>query len=141
MIGDHLTCLINEMDDHQVEDLLLLFTNVDLEIERPPRSGLMMLTVRDSFDVPFHLGEVLVTKASVTYRQYEGFGMVLGNAPRKALAKAAVDAVLRHPEKGQLHDQLSSFMHRESQCQERLLAEQAAMIAATRVSFDLMPGA
>lgn len=140
MIGDHLTYLINDMTDNQIEDLLGLFTDIVLKIDRPPRCGLMMLTVRDSFDVPFHLGEVLVTKASVTYQNCEGFGMVLGNSPRKALAKAAVDAVLRHPEKSSLSQHITHFMRAQSLQHEAQLQNQAALIAATKVSFDLMPG-
>jgi alpha-D-ribose 1-methylphosphonate 5-triphosphate synthase subunit PhnG len=34
-------------------------------VQQPPRTGLVMATVRDPFDTPFHLGEVIVSEAEV----------------------------------------------------------------------------
>jgi alpha-D-ribose 1-methylphosphonate 5-triphosphate synthase subunit PhnG len=92
-----LTVLINTMDEQRVESVLDLFANEELTVSRPPSSGLVMLTVKDCFETDFHLGEVLVTEARIVFRGCEGYGMVPGEAPRRALARAAVDAVLRCP--------------------------------------------
>ena len=136
-----LTVLINTMDEQRVENVLALFADVELTVSRPPRSGLMMLTVKDCFETDFHLGEVLVTEARVLFRGCEGFGMVSGEAPRRALARAAADAVLRCPEPTEIQDELRAHLEQEESMQKTRLAESAALIAATKVNFDLMPGA
>jgi alpha-D-ribose 1-methylphosphonate 5-triphosphate synthase subunit PhnG len=136
-----LTVLINTMDEQRVENVLALFAEVELTVSRPPRSGLMMLTVKDCFETDFHLGEVLVTEARVLFRGCEGFGMVSGEAPRRALARAAADAVLRCPEPTEIQDELRAHLEQEESMQKTRLAESATLIAATKVNFDLMPGA
>ena len=136
-----LTVLINTMDEQRVENLLAFFADVELTVSRPPRSGLMMLTVKDCFEIDFHLGEVLVTEARVLFRGCEGFGMVSGEAPRRALARAAADAVLRCPEPTEIQDNLRVQLEQEELMQKTRLAESAALVAATKVNFDQMPGA
>jgi alpha-D-ribose 1-methylphosphonate 5-triphosphate synthase subunit PhnG len=141
MCRTDLTALINTMDEQRVENVLALFADVELTVSRPPCSGLMMLTVKDCFETDFHLGEVLVTEARVLFRGYEGFGMVSGEAPRRALARAAADAVLRCPEPTEIQDELRAHFEQEESMQKTRLAESASLIAATKVNFDLMPGA
>ena len=136
-----LTVLINTMDEQKVENVLALFADVELMVSRPPRSGLMMLTVKDCFETDFHLGGVLVTEAHVVFRGCEGFGMVPGEAPRKALARAAADAVLRCPEPTGIQDNLRACLEQEESIRKTRLAESTALVAATKVNFDLMPGA
>ncbi|WP_051328346.1 phosphonate C-P lyase system protein PhnG [Desulfatirhabdium butyrativorans] len=136
-----LTVLINTMDEQQVESLLELFANEELTVSRPPRTGLVMLTVKDCFETDFHLGEVLVTEARVVFRGCEGYGMIPGEAPRRALARAAADAVLRCSEPTGIQKDLRAFLEREEAIRETRLAEEAALVAATKVNFDLMPGA
>ncbi len=136
-----MTALIDAMDEENVEDLLALFAGVELTIRCPPRSGLVMLTVKDSFETDFHLGEVLVTEARVLFRGCEGFGMAMGEAPRKALARAAADAVLRCPEPTAIQENLVARLKQEAVTLNRRLAESAALIASTKVNFDLMSGA
>ena len=136
-----LAVLINTMDEQRVENVLALFADVELTVSRSPRSGLMMLTVKDCFETDFHLGEVLVTEARILFRGCEGFGMVFGEAPRRALARAAADAVLRCPEPTGIQNELRVHLEHEELIQKTRLAENAALIAATKVNFDLMPGA
>ena len=137
-----MTDIVNDMDEQGVEQLLDLVAEVKLTISQPPRTGLMMLTVQDSFGTDFHLGEILVTEARVLLRGTEGFGMVIGEAPRRALAKAAVDALLRCPESTTIiQESLVNLLRRERLRQDQHNQEQAALIAATTVNFDLMAGA
>lgn len=135
-----LTALINTMNEQRVEQLLALFTDVELTVSRPPRTGLVMLTVKDSFDTDFHLGEVLVTEAWVVYRGCEGYGMVSGEAPRRALARAAADAVFRSPDSADFQEGLRTCLQQEEVVQQTRQAESSALVAATKVNFDLMPG-
>ncbi len=54
-----------------------------------------MVSATDPFDVDFHLGEALVTEALVEYEGVQGYGMVMGDQPERALAAASVDAIAR----------------------------------------------
>ena len=74
---------------------------VDFEVTGAPARGLLMMNVAASDGTVFHLGEVLVTEASVECRGRHGFGCVLGDAPEAALALACLDA-LSQPETGDL---------------------------------------
>ena len=112
-----------------------------MTITRPPRSGLIMMTIKDSLGTDFHLGEVLVTEAAVAIANSEGFGMVAGEQPRKALARAAADALLRAGRPELLCNKVQACLARAQQRQTVFLAGEAALTASTRVSFDLMPGA
>ena len=141
MSAADLTALVEAMDDPTVEQLLALFADVKLTISLPPRTGLVMLTVTDSFATDFHLGEILVTEARVLFQGCEGFGMVSGEAPRRALARAASDAVLNSPEPCFIREELETFLVQEGSRRKTQMAEHAALVAATRVQFDLMPGA
>src|SRR5690242_13852742 len=61
-----------------------------------PRQGLVMLRVRETIaESLFNAGEILVTEVKLELDGQFGFGMVIGNQPRKALALALVDAALR----------------------------------------------
>jgi len=61
-------------------------------VQQPPRTGLVMFTVRDPFDTPFHLGEVLVSEAEVSLDGCTGCGAICGDEPEQALLVAAVAA-------------------------------------------------
>ncbi len=141
MIDSDLTALIDTMEEERVELLLQLFADVNLTISTPPRTGLMMLAVHDSFATAFYPGEILVTEAHVIYDGCEGFGMVLGEAPRRALARAAADAVFSCPDATQIQKNVRACLLKEAALQKTRQLQQAALVAATKVSFDLMPGA
>ncbi|MDK9706226.1 MAG: phosphonate C-P lyase system protein PhnG [Desulforhopalus sp.] len=141
MINTDLTAVIDTMEEEKVEQLLQLFADVDLTISTPPHTGLMMLAVHDSFATAFYPGEILVTEARVIFRGYEGFGMVLGEAPRRALARAAADAVCHAPESTLIQNSVRTFLAKEAGLQKTRQLENAALVAATKVQFDLMPGA
>lgn len=141
MTPTDLTIVLDSMDDQRIDQLLHLFADVELTVSLPPRTGLVMLTVQDSLATAFHVGEVLVTEARVLFYGCEGYGMVTGDAPRRALARAAADAVLRCPEAKGIRQDLQTLLHEEELRRKKREAEQTALIAATKVNFDLMPGA
>ena len=141
MATTDMTLLVADMDVQSVEQLLAMFNDEELTVSAPPRSGLLMQTVKDCFETDFHLGEVLVTEAFVRFRGTDGYAMVLGESPRKALARAASDAVLRYGEPVEIKSRLIEFLMLEEAQQKKKQAENAALVAATKVSFDLMPGA
>ena len=135
-----LTVLIETMGKERVGKLLELFADVELTVSHPPRTGLIMMTATDSFDTDFHPGEVLVTEARVLFCGHEGFGMVTGESPHRALARAAADAVLGFPESTPIGEALQIFLKQEEVLQQAGRKKSADLIAATRVNFDLMPG-
>lgn len=136
-----MTAAVVGLEEQELTELLGLLAAEEITITRPPRSGLIMMTVKDCFETDFHLGEVLVTEAAVTVAGSEGFGMVIGEAPRKALARAAADALLRAGRPEGLCEAVLACLERFHMRQEARLAGDAALTASTRVSFDLMPGA
>ena len=141
MLSDDLATTIIDMDDIEVKELLALLVSEEIEITRPPRVGLVMMKVTDSLATDFHLGEVLTTEAEVLLGGERGYGMVIGEEPRKALVRAATDALLRGGRPVELCRQVLDFLKLSRQRQLEKHASEAALIASTRVSFDLMAGA
>ena len=135
------TVAIIGMDDHEVSELLSLLVTEEIQITRPPRSGLLMMTVTDSLATDFHLGEVWATEAEVSIGGERGYGLIIGEEPRKALTRAAVDALLRVGSPAGLCRQVRDCLEQARKRQVVRYAEDAALAASTRVSFNLMPGA
>jgi alpha-D-ribose 1-methylphosphonate 5-triphosphate synthase subunit PhnG len=67
--------------------------------------------------------------------------MVSGEAPRKALARAAVDALLRCGRYQSLCESVKVLLQHEQERQHQSERVAAAMAHSTRVNFDIMPGA
>jgi alpha-D-ribose 1-methylphosphonate 5-triphosphate synthase subunit PhnG len=134
------TAAIIGMDDREVDELLDLLVTEEIQITRPPRVGLIMMTVKDSLAVDFHLGEVLTTEAEVLLGGERGYGLIIGEEPRKALARAAA-ALLRGGRPALLCRQVNDCLNRARQRQATRHAADAALVASTRVNFDLMAGA
>ena len=135
------TAAIIGMEDSEVDELLALLVTEEIQITRPPRSGLIMMTVKDSLAVDFHLGEVLTTEAEVLLGGERGYGMVIGEEPRKALTRAAADALIRCGRPALLCRQVNDCLEKALQRQVAKYAADAALVASTRVNFDLMAGA
>jgi nucleoside-diphosphate-sugar epimerase len=66
--------------------------------------GLVLMTCREPLGERFHLAEVLVAESQVSYLGTAGHAMVVGGTERQALAAAAIDALLSHPQR---HSHLS----------------------------------
>jgi len=134
------TAIVAYMGEQAVDELLAMISDHEVEIIRQPRTGLIMMPLTDSFMSDFNLGEVLVTETVVKIEGVEGYGMVAGENPRSALARAAAEAIL----KGKIspvRTALEALLERqESLLQEAHLLERA-LTESTRVSFDLMTGA
>ena len=132
-----LYAIIDTVDDHRMGWLLDLLRETDLEIHQQPATGLLMMTVKDSFNTPFHLGEILVTTAEVMWQGNKAHAMVMGDRPTAALVLAALELV---PAMGdsELKNRLQAMVQTFSMeaAEERL--RQAKMTAATRVNFESM---
>jgi alpha-D-ribose 1-methylphosphonate 5-triphosphate synthase subunit PhnG len=133
------TLVVGEMPAEAVEKLLSLAQNELIEIVRPPQTGMTLMTVLDAFDAPFHLGEVLTTEAEVALGDRRGYGMVLGDAPERALARACADVLLQG-KSDLLRTRVRQLLAVEEERLQARRREEEALVARTRVSFDLMPG-
>lgn len=106
------------------------------ELEEP-NEGLVMLTMRETaHNTLFHPGEVLVTEAKVRIGETIGIGILQGHHPRKALDLAVIDAAWSAglPECSQMEVSIREAALRITESDAR----QAAVTAATRVSFETM---
>lgn len=132
-----LTVLIDTMDEQRVENLLALFAGEELTVSRLPRSGLLMMTVQDSFDTDFYLGEILVTEAEVESRGKTGYAMVMGDEPERALLAASIEAVLQGDNED-LKKQIREFVSEQMEKINSIREKESALIAKTKVSFENM---
>jgi alpha-D-ribose 1-methylphosphonate 5-triphosphate synthase subunit PhnG len=101
-----------------------------------PRLGLVMLSVLESVaESTFYAGEVLVTEVTLELVGRYGFGMVLGNDPRRALASALVDAALG------LDGDIASELRRELNDLESGIRQEQRQafraVASTKVDFTV----
>jgi alpha-D-ribose 1-methylphosphonate 5-triphosphate synthase subunit PhnG len=134
------TAIVATMDDRAVNELLELLAEQAIEIIRQPRTGLVMMPLTDSFLADFNLGEVLVTEARVSVDGIEGYGMVTGDNPRRALARAVAEAILTGANLP-LRTRLTDFLERQKLLRTELHRREQALTESTRVNFDLMAGA
>jgi len=109
----------------------------EFRVQRAPRAGLVMVTVHDSFDTPFHLGEVLVSEAEVVFDGHSGYGAICGDEPERALLLAAVEAA-EHSGRAAVLGDIGEFICRleEKSSEERVRSSKLA--AATAVRFESM---
>lgn len=104
---------------------------------RAPKSGLIMFSVKDPFDTPFHLGEVLVSEAEAVCDGQRGCGLICGDEPERALLLAAVEAaeLSGHPD---LLDRISAAVGCLEKKHGRQTVRMAKLAAATEVRFESM---
>ena len=97
-----------------------------------------MLRVRETVaNSLFNAGEVLVTEVKLELAGQFGFGMVLGDSPRRAMAVALVDAALRK-DNTDYHEQLTKQL---TDLEQQIVHENQrmqALVATTKVDFDRM---
>lgn len=123
--------------DRSVGKLLDLLASKEIVIERGPLTGLIMMSAMDSFETDFHLGEVLVTEAEVRCGEYRGYGMVIGEDPDRAVARAAAEAVWAAPNH-LFRKRLNRFLRTEAGKLGKRREKESERIAGTRVRFETM---
>lgn len=128
---------IMHLPDQAVRKLLGLVAEEAVRVVRGPLTGLVMMSALDSFEFPFHVGEVLVTEAEVDYGGCRGWGMVLGDDADRAIARAAVEAIGASPNRALLA-RVNRLLAAESRKLEARRKRAASLIAATRVDFETM---
>ena len=138
MKGDMHTELM-ELDEDSVKLLLDMAAEEDIIIIiiKPPQPGLLMMTVQDSFDTDFYLGEILVTVAEVECEGITGYAMVMGDEPERALLAASVEAIMQGANED-LKKQIREFVSRQMGKINSIREKESALIAKTKVSFETM---
>jgi phosphonate C-P lyase system protein PhnG len=118
-------------------NLLGWLSEYPLTIRRKPTIGLVMMTVTDSNGQAFHLGEVLVTEAEVSYNDKIGYAQVIGNQPQKALVRACAAAILESGD-SRLQARLKRFLWRPAGKIRMKEKKEKQRISSTRVNFEVM---
>jgi len=114
-----------------------LWSQAEFRVERAPRAGLVMYTVRDPFDTPFHLGEVLVSEAEVALDGQIGYGAVCGDEPERALLLAAVEAAEGSGHAAVLGG-IGEFINRLEKRHVEEKTRSSKIAASTKVRFEAM---
>ena len=111
-----------------------LWSMGEFRVQQPPQTGLVMVTVRDPFDTPFHLGEVLASEAEVSLDGCTGYGAVCGDEPEQALLLAAV-AAAEHSGRAEVLGALLGSLEAKRADQKK---RSSKLAAATAVRFESM---
>lgn len=130
--------IIANIDKHLLADLVNIIPQDIINIIKPPQTGLLMMTVQDSFNTDFYLGEILVTEAEVECRGKTGYAMVMGDEPERALLAASVDAVMQGDNEV-LKKQIREFISEQMEKINSIREKESALVAKTKVSFEMMP--
>lgn len=117
----------------------LVLGQVDVKVVKEPQTCLVMMRALDSVEqVPFNLGEVLITEAAVELDGVPGYGFALENQPVKALCFAVLEAAL------QANHEKAALIRETLQNQAKAIDERQrrdnARLAGTRVNFAVMGG-
>ena len=129
--------IIQAMAESAVKSLLGMLSGQYISIIKPPQTGLLMMTVQDSFDTDFYLGEILVTEAEVEWRGKIGYAMVMGDEPEKAMLAASIDAVMQGDNED-LKKLLRGFLSEQNEKINSIRAKESVLVAKTKVSFESM---
>ncbi len=105
---------------------------------RPPETGLVMVRARaEGKGIPFHLGEMTVTRCTVQVKNgYRGTAYVMGRNRRHAEIAALLDALLQDPHQ---HASLMDLVIRPLELiLRKRRAVMAQKVASTKVEFFTM---
>jgi alpha-D-ribose 1-methylphosphonate 5-triphosphate synthase subunit PhnG len=137
---NHYHILANSSEEHVcylASIVLKSYAKSQVKLLSGPRQGLVMLRMRETVaNSRFNAGEVLVTEVKLELEEQFGFGMVIGDSPRRAMAIALVDAALGKggPVADQLQQELIELDHRLGRSHQHL----QALVDTTRVEFERM---
>ena len=129
--------IISDTDEDLISSLMGMLSDMDFEVVTPPALGLIMMNVKDSTDTIFHLGEVLVTQASVNWKDTIGHGCVVGHREDAAMVLACLDALTR----SELYEPNDDLFIAIKRIHRKVLGRRqndARITATTRVDFRSM---
>ena len=130
--------LLPKVEGRAVKRALALLRGREVRITKPPETALVMMRVQDPFDTAFCMGEVLVTSAEVSLGRWKGYGSVVGDEPEKALLAASIEAVFQGGDTGLIGD-IKRWVAAQRRRVKAMEDKEAALLASTRVDFEIMP--
>ena len=131
--------LLPEMTIEEVDNLNAVLPMEQVELIAPPATGLIMARVRDCFDTDFYLGEVLVTRAEISFGDHRAQATLIGNLPKHALAAATL-SVLETAGRVDLLEKAAEACLPASRRIARKRDMRTRLVSATRVRFESMAG-
>lgn len=134
---DEWQSVLIRMDGRAIERLLQILSRENIVVRKGPETGFLMMTARDASENDFHIGEVLVTEAEVDYGGQPGYAIVMGNDPEKALARAAVEAILAGGDIA-LVGRIEKILSVEAKKQAAASRRASDLLAGTKVNFEMM---
>lgn len=135
-MSDHQSVII-ALERESLAALSELLQEEEIQMIRPPQTGLLMMVAKDPFATDFCLGEILVTEVETEYQGRRGYAMVMGDEPEKATLTAAVAAIFQGNNDalktriGQFLAPLASSLSQKAEWERRLLSK-------TQVNFETM---
>ena len=130
--------IIIHLTEEELKEIESLLPLDEMTVAKEPSKGLVMFTALDSFDTEFYLGEVLVTEASVRYKDQEGYAMIMGDEPERALIMACVDALTRTKDEDELKKRVTEFLENKLSRLEEEIEREKRLVWATKVNFESM---
>ena len=138
MLLESARSLLPKVERRSARRALQVLEGHEVRIIKSPESVLVMMQTKDAFGVPFCMGEVLVTSAEVTYGEWKGYGLIMGDEPEKAVLMAAIEAVFQGRDR-HLRNRLKRWIAAQQRKVKAQEDKEAALLAATRVDFEIMP--
>lgn len=129
--------VIAAMDERSAGELEAMLPSGQITVTRPPKTGLLMMTAKDSFRTDFYLGEILVTEVEVEFAGTTGYAMLIGDNAGKAILAASVEAVLQSRD-GELAGRISGFLALQAGKMAAAAERERMLIALTKVDFETM---
>lgn len=134
---NRLSILISKADEKYIRKLQSIFKDEKITVLEQPEIGVIMATAYDSFGTKFCLGEILVTKATVEYDGLIAHGIIIGDAPDKALILATINVLMLSKNerlKKRIYKTLS-LMKNNTEKKEKI---ERSLIMKTKVNFHTM---
>ncbi|MHB8835826.1 MAG: phosphonate C-P lyase system protein PhnG [Candidatus Methylomirabilia bacterium] len=136
-LKEKVLAVLPEACPEETQLLLDVLAPEGVEVTREPFPALVMMGVRDCFETPFDLGEVLVTTAVVRRDGRPGHGTILGDEPAKALLLACLDLLDDH-QQAHARERLAPHLARLARRVRNGRRLTAGMTGSTRVEFQSM---
>lgn len=116
--------------------VLQAYPTGNIKLLSGPQRGLVMLRVRETVaNSQFNAGEILVTEVKLELDGQFGYGIAMGDCPRKAMAIALVDAAIRKG--GAVLQQLDAPLGELSRQLHESYQHTYTMAASTKVDFEV----
>jgi alpha-D-ribose 1-methylphosphonate 5-triphosphate synthase subunit PhnG len=112
-----------------------VLASAHFDLVHPPETGTILLEVREPVaEERFHVGEALVTRATVAVDGAHGWAMRLGDDREATLAAAICDAAMAvsHP----LAERVRDLCHRTEVHRARQHLDEQSALAPTGIRFD-----